>query len=147
LITLSNDHCQVYLDAVERHGGSTADARIYASQWAIVADDPERVWSQVGEHARYQLNKYIEWGSFEGPNQPSQFPDTQSILDAGAYRLMDASMAVDELVSLATTYPQIRDFHYWAQLPGESFESGSARIQYLADKVIPVVTEKLGART
>lgn len=147
LITLSNDHCQVYLDAVERHGGSTADARIYASQWAIVADDPERVWSQVGEHARYQLNKYIEWGSFEGPNQPSQFPDTQSILDAGAYRLMDASMAVDELVSLATTYPQIRDFHYWAQLPGESVESGSARIQYLADKVIPVVTEKLSART
>ena len=117
LITLSNDHCQVYLDAVERHGGSTADARIYASQWAIVADDPERVWSQVGEHARYQLNKYIEWGSFEGPNQPSQFPDTQSILDAGAYRLMDASMAVDELVSLATTYPQIRDFHYGPNCP------------------------------
>jgi hypothetical protein len=41
---------------------------------------------------------------------------------------MDASMAVEELVSLATETPQIRDFHYWAQLPGELVESGSARI-------------------
>jgi alkanesulfonate monooxygenase SsuD/methylene tetrahydromethanopterin reductase-like flavin-dependent oxidoreductase (luciferase family) len=143
VITLSNDHCQVYLDAVERHGGSVTDARIYASQWAIVADDPERVWSQVADHALYQLNRYIEWGSFEGPNQPGQFPDAQSVLDAGMYRLMDASMAVDELVALATAYPQIRDFHYWAQLPGERVDSGSARVQYLADKVIPEVTNKL----
>jgi hypothetical protein len=101
----------------------------------------------VGEHALCQLNTYIAWGSFEGPNQPSQFADTQAILDAGAYRLMDASMAVDALVTLAAAYPQIGDFHYWAQLPGESAESGSARIQYLADKVIPEVTQKLSTRT
>ncbi|MEU0468870.1 LLM class flavin-dependent oxidoreductase [Amycolatopsis sp. NPDC006131] len=146
VITLSNDHCQVYLDAVRRHGGNLDEARIYASQWAIVAEDPERVWAQISDHVLYQLNKYIEWGSFEGPNQPSQFADAQAVLDAGAYRLMDASMAVDELVTLATTYPQIRDFHYWAQYPGESVESGSARIQYLADKVIPEVTRKLADR-
>ena len=63
--------------------------------------------------------------------------------DSGAYRLMDASMAVDELLTLATEYPQIRDFHYWAQFPGESIESGSERIQYMADYVIPAVTERL----
>jgi hypothetical protein len=40
----------------------------------------------------------------------------------------------------------VRDVHYWAQFPGESVESGSERIQYLADKVIPRVAEKLGAR-
>ena len=38
-------------------------------------------------------------------------------------------------------YPQIRDFHYWAQFPGESVESGSERIQYMADHVIPAVTD------
>jgi len=145
VITLANAHCQVYMDAIARHGKDTADARIYASQWTIVADDPERVWSQISEHVRYQLNKYIEWGSFEGPGQPTSFPDAQSVLDSGFYRLMDASMAVDELVSLATTYP-IEDFHYWAQFPGESIESGSERIQYLADKVIPSVLNKLSAK-
>jgi hypothetical protein len=68
------------------------------------------------------MNKYIEWGSFEGPDQPAQYANSQQVLDAGAYRLMDASMAVDELVTLATDYPQIRDFHNWAQFPGESVD-------------------------
>jgi hypothetical protein len=51
VIILSNDHCQVYLDAVEHHGGDAAESRIYASQWTIVAEDPERIWAQIGEHA------------------------------------------------------------------------------------------------
>jgi hypothetical protein len=67
----------------------------------------------------------------------------QALLDAGVYRLMDASMAVEDLVGMAAACPQIRDFHYWAQLPGESVESGSERVQYLADKVIPEVTRRL----
>jgi hypothetical protein len=93
------------------------------------------------------MNKYIEWGSFEGPDQPAQYENSQQVLDAGAYRLMDASMAVDELVTLVTDYPQIRDVHYWAQFPGESVDSGSERIQYMADNVIPAVTEQLASRT
>jgi len=148
VITLSNDHCQWYLDAVARHGGDLDAARIYASQWVIIAADPEKVWAEgVGEKAPYQINEYIAWGSFEGPDQPGQFPDAQALLDAGVYRLMDASAAVDDLVAVATEYPQIRDFHFWAQLPGEPVESGSARIQYMADKVIPEVTRRLANTT
>ena len=60
VITLSNDHCQVYLDALERHGRDVNEGRIYASQWTIIADDPERVWAQVSENVLYQMNKYIE---------------------------------------------------------------------------------------
>lgn len=145
VITLANDHCQVYMDAIERHGKDPAQARIFASQWSIVAEDPERTWAQISEHVRYQLNKYVEWGSFEGPGQPTSFPDAQSVIDSGFYRLMDASMAVEELVQLATTYP-IQDFHYWAQFPGESIASGSERIQYLADHVIPQVTTRLSGQ-
>jgi hypothetical protein len=59
---------------------------------------------------------------------------------------MDASSAVEELVALATEHPQVLDFHYWAQLPGEPVESGSARIQYLADHVIPQVNARLKNR-
>lgn len=146
VITLANDHFRWYLDAVARHGKNIDDARIYASQWVIIAEDPERVWAEVGERALYQMNEYIAWGSFEGAGVPSEFASPQVLLDAGLYRLMDASMAVDDLVALATATPQIRDFHYWAQLPGESVESGSARIQYMADNVIPQVNARLSER-
>jgi hypothetical protein len=29
-----------------------------ASQWVIVAEDPERAWAEVGERALYQMNEY-----------------------------------------------------------------------------------------
>jgi len=146
VITLANDHCAWHMDGIAEYGRDPVQARIYASQWSIVAEDPERVWSQIGKHVCYQLNKYIEWGSFESPGQPTNFPTTQSVLDAGCHWLMDASTAVDDLVSLVTAYPQVRNLHYWAQFPGESVGSGSERIQYFADKVIPRVAEKLGAK-
>ena len=28
------------------HGRDVSDGRIYASQWNIIADDPERVWAR-----------------------------------------------------------------------------------------------------
>ncbi len=143
VITLSNDHFDWYLEGLENHGRDVDAGRIYASQWAIVAEDPEKVWAEgVGEKAAYQLNRYIEWGSFEG-TAATEFADPQAVLDSGIYQLMDASTAVEHLVEVATSCPQVRDFHYWAQLPGEPVESGSARVQYIADHVIPEVTRRL----
>jgi len=148
VITLSNDHFRWYLDAVQSYGGNVEEARIYASQWVIVAEDPEKVWAEgVGERALFQINEYIAWGSFEGPDQPAQFDSPQALLDAGIYRLMDAAAAVEDLVGIAEACPQVRDFHYWAQLPGETVESGSERVQYLADKVIPAVAQRLAKET
>jgi alkanesulfonate monooxygenase SsuD/methylene tetrahydromethanopterin reductase-like flavin-dependent oxidoreductase (luciferase family) len=143
VITLSNDHFDWYLDGLKNHGRDVDAGRIYASQWAIVAEDPEKTWAEgVGEKATYQLNRYIEWGSFEGTGA-TEFADPQAVLDSGIYELMDASTAVEHLVAVATSCPQVRDFHYWAQLPGEPVESGSARVQYIADHVIPEVTRRL----
>jgi len=56
VITLVNDHCAWHMDAIAEYGRDPAEARIYASQWSIVADDPERVWSRISEHVRYQRN-------------------------------------------------------------------------------------------
>ncbi len=148
VITLSNDHFQWYLDALAKYGKSVEDGRIYASQWVVVAEDPEKIWAEgLGEKALFQMNEYIAWGSFEGPDQPSSFESPQALIDAGIYRLMDASAAVEDLVGMASAFPQIRDFHYWAQLPGETVESGSARVQYIADAVIPEVSQRLTRET
>lgn len=63
----------------------------------------------------------------------------------GSYTLWDVPTAVDELTALISATPQIKDVHFWAQLPGESVESGSTRIQVLADQVVPAVRERLAA--
>jgi alkanesulfonate monooxygenase SsuD/methylene tetrahydromethanopterin reductase-like flavin-dependent oxidoreductase (luciferase family) len=138
-LSTQNAHHASYLAALERLGRPVADGRIYAGQWAIVADDPERVWSRIGPHALYQLNEYIAWGAFGPPDAIPRFTDPAQIIEAGAYQLMDADAAVTQLTGMLRATPQIKDVHFWAQLPGEPVESGSERIAYLADKVVPAV--------
>ncbi|MCF7548015.1 LLM class flavin-dependent oxidoreductase [Pseudonocardia sp. WMMC193] len=139
-LSTQNAHQQAYLDACAARGTTAA---IYAGQWAIIAEDPERTWARIGPHALYQLNEYIGWGAFGPPDAVPRFTDPQQIVDAGAYQLMDAAQAVETYAELLRQRPEIRDVHFWAQLPGESVESGSARIEYLATKVIPQVRERL----
>jgi alkanesulfonate monooxygenase SsuD/methylene tetrahydromethanopterin reductase-like flavin-dependent oxidoreductase (luciferase family) len=139
-LSTQNAHQQAYVDACAKLG---KPARIYAGQWAVIAEDPERTWAQIGQHALYQLNEYIGWGAFGPPDEVPRFADPQQILDAGAYQLMDAAQAVETYTALLRERPEIQDVHFWAQLPGEPVDSGSERIEYLATKVVPQVRERL----
>ncbi|HEY2205515.1 MAG TPA: LLM class flavin-dependent oxidoreductase [Pseudonocardia sp.] len=142
-LSTQNAHQAAYLAAVERLGRPVEQARIYAGQWAVVAQDPERTWARIGRHALYQLNEYISWGAFGPPDEVPRFTDPAQIVEAGAFQLWDADTAVRELTALLRERPQIRDLHFWAQLPGEPVESGSERIEYLATKVVPEVRARL----
>ena len=46
-------------------------------------------------------------------------------------------------MALLRERPQIKDIYFWAQLPGEPVESGSARLQYFMDNVAPKVVAEL----
>lgn len=142
-LSTQNDHQHLYLEALENHGKDPAEGHIHAGQWAIVAEDPEKTWSEIGQHALYQLNEYIGWGAFGPPDQVPRFPDAQSIVDGGGFTLWDGPTAVTELTKLLRERPQIDDVFFWAQLPGESVESGSKRIEYFAREVAPKVEAAL----
>lgn len=142
-LSTQNDHQPMYLEALRRHGKDPAEGKIYAGQWAIVDEDPERTWAEIGDHAVYQLNQYIEWGAFGPPDQVPRFPDKDAVVAGGGYTLWDGPTAVRELVSLLRERPQIKDVYFWAQLPGESVESGSRRMEYLMSQVAPRVVESL----
>ncbi|MCH5642149.1 LLM class flavin-dependent oxidoreductase [Gordonia sp. ABSL49_1] len=139
-LSTQNAHHASYLAAVDKLGKPRSEARIYAGQWAIIADDPEREWARIGKHALYQINQYIEMGAF-GPIP--QFTDPAQLVEAGSYTLWDADTAVSEISELLRATPEIVDVHFWAQLPGESVESGSARVELLATEVIPRVRARL----
>jgi alkanesulfonate monooxygenase SsuD/methylene tetrahydromethanopterin reductase-like flavin-dependent oxidoreductase (luciferase family) len=144
-LSTQNHHHQSYVDALARHDTPADRSAIMAGQWAVIAEDPEREWARIGEHALYQLNEYIGWGAFGPPDQVPTFADADQIVAAGAYTLWDPATAVDELTRLLLDRPEIEDVHFWAQLPGESVESGNARIELLAEKVLPQVRERLAA--
>src|SRR4051794_2034390 len=68
-LSTQNPHQLSYLDALGRVGKSVEDGKVYAGQWAVIAEDPEREWARIGKHALYQLNNYISWGAFGPPDQ------------------------------------------------------------------------------
>jgi alkanesulfonate monooxygenase SsuD/methylene tetrahydromethanopterin reductase-like flavin-dependent oxidoreductase (luciferase family) len=131
--------------AAQQALGRPADAgAICAGHWAIIAPDPEAEAARVGAHALYQINQYVSWGAFGPPDQVPPFPDAASALRDGLYRMWDADQAVRELTALLRASPAIVDVHFWAQLPGEPVEQGSARIEYMARHVLPRVRAELG---
>lgn len=133
----------VYVQALKDQGKPTEQGTICAGNWAIIADDPEAEAAKVGPHVLYQTNQYVSWGAFGPPDEVPQFPDAESAIRDGLYELWDADMAVASLTQMLSDYPQIADVHFWAQFPGESIESGSKRIEYIATKVLPRVRAAL----
>jgi alkanesulfonate monooxygenase SsuD/methylene tetrahydromethanopterin reductase-like flavin-dependent oxidoreductase (luciferase family) len=142
-LSTQNAHQPEYLEALARHGKDVSQGAIHAGQWVIIDEDPERTWARIGDHALYQLNEYITWGAFGPPDQVPRFPDRDAIIAGGGFQLWDGPTAVRQLVALVRERPQIKDLYFWAQLPGEPVESGSARLQYFMDNVAPQVVAEL----
>ncbi|MBT3608792.1 MAG: LLM class flavin-dependent oxidoreductase, partial [Gammaproteobacteria bacterium] len=80
---------------------------------------------------------YIKWGAFGPAADTPLFETPAEALENGLYELWDANLAVSRLRDLKSQYPMISDIHFWAQFPGEPIESGSARLTYIAENVLP----------
>jgi len=133
----------LYVQALEDQGKPRSTGAICAGNWAIIAEDPEAEAARIGDYVLYQTNQYVSWGAFGPPDQVPQFPDAESAIRDGLYELWDAEQAVAGLVDMLKAYPEIIDVHFWAQFPGESVESGSRRIEYIASKVLPRVRDAI----
>lgn len=127
----------IYNEALLAEGKSLQDGDIILGCWAIIAEDPEAEAARIGDHILYQINEYIKWGAFGPPDSTPLFDDARVAVENGLYELWDADTAVAELQKLLQASPNIRDIHFWAQFPGESVESGNARLKYIAENVLP----------
>ena len=127
----------IYAEALAAQGKTPAEGNAVLGCWAIIAEDPEREAARIGEHVLYQTNEYIKWGAFGPPETTPLFETPAAAIENGLYELWDADLAVTKLSELQAAYPMLSDIHFWAQFPGESFASGSARMRYIAEQVLP----------
>jgi alkanesulfonate monooxygenase SsuD/methylene tetrahydromethanopterin reductase-like flavin-dependent oxidoreductase (luciferase family) len=130
-----NGFHSLYLDAAQRH---TKAPSIFASQWVIIAEDPERAWAEAGPFAAYMLNVYAQWGAY-GPIESAPTFDADTALSSGLFAAWDIDTAITNLRTLTGDTPAIEDVHFWARLPGESIEASNARNALIAERVLPAV--------
>jgi alkanesulfonate monooxygenase SsuD/methylene tetrahydromethanopterin reductase-like flavin-dependent oxidoreductase (luciferase family) len=127
----TNEEVVGYLEACERNGVPPDRRRTCRTAWAMVDEDPERALSELGEHMLYQVNQYIDYGFLKMP----PFDDPHVLVEMGFYTFVDAAGAIDFFREAADA--GVQEIHLFGVLPGEAIESGTRRLQYVADKVIP----------
>lgn len=120
-----------YLEARKRHG--LDPGRILLMQNWLVDDDPERTFARVGQHLLYHYQQYREFGMSQIP----LFERPEELLEAGMVRLLDAGAARREIARIGERQ-MVEALEIWAVFPGESVDSSSARLEYLASKVLRV---------
>ena len=128
---------ELYVEALRRQGRDPREGRIAAGSWAIIAEDPAAEAEKLAPCILHQTNQYIRWGAFGPPESTPEFTDAPTAIENGLYELWTADEAVRHLSSMLEQYPQIEDVHFWAQFPGEPVESGSRRMAYIAEHVLP----------
>jgi alkanesulfonate monooxygenase SsuD/methylene tetrahydromethanopterin reductase-like flavin-dependent oxidoreductase (luciferase family) len=127
----------LYIEALRSQGRDPAEGRIVAGNWAIIAEDPQAEAEKLAPYILHQTNQYIRWGAFGPPESTPEFSDAPTAIENGLYELWTADEAVRHLSGMLEQYPQIEDVHFWAQFPGEPVESGTRRMEYIAEHVLP----------
>ena len=99
----------------------------------IIAEDPERAAHELGDHLLFQVNQYVDYGFLPGPYRT----DVHELLRDGLSEIVDAQGALQLLQTAAEA--GVDEVHLFAVVPGEPVESGSRRLQYVAEHVIGVI--------
>lgn len=126
-----NEEVVGYLEALERNGIDPATKGTGRTAWAIVDPDPEKALAELGPYMLHQVNGYVDFGFLEMP----YFERPEQLVEAGFYTIVDAAGAVDYFRQAGAD--GVQEIQLFAQIPGEPVASGSERLRYVSEQVIP----------
>lgn len=130
---------RTYFEACEALAKPKSEQRLNVTYWAIIAEDPERAFSQAGHHWLHLLNQYIVRDAYAGRTPPRTEPydDPKKALADGLVMLTDGPGAVkifNEDVDKGAI-----DINLVTMMPGEPVDQVTERLAYFNDHVIPHV--------
>ena len=104
--------------------------------WALIAEDPDAAWAEIGPAILYQSQNYARW--FAAAGQP-RFPSVPESVDAIRAARPDVVVTPErarEIVeTMAATIPASH-FYWWAVPPGVAPEATYASIELFARAVL-----------
>lgn len=133
----TGDLTKGYLEELRAAGKDPARARVAGGHfWLIVSEDPEKAWSEVGEHIRYQLNVYAEWLGKAGQTLFPPMEDVAAVRASGAASIVTPDEAVAMMKEYLARVPLERYFN-WTIPPGYPVRKMNEHLELFARKVIP----------
>lgn len=133
-------HGSAFLEAAERLGRPELRGRTVRTARLLVAPDPDKAVAELGSFLLHQVNQYVDFGFI----QPPHYTDARDAIRDGHYEVVDADGAVAALARAGAA--GIAEFHLMAVLPGEPVDSGTRRLEYVVNEVLPRARAREGVR-
>ena len=111
-----------------------------------MAEDPDQARAELGPCLVHQMRSYQLMGAFGGADIPV-IDRPEAAIEQGFYAFWTPAQAVESITTELQAYPQIKDLHFWGRFPGESQASAVARINLIADRVLPGIRQSLETRS
>jgi alkanesulfonate monooxygenase SsuD/methylene tetrahydromethanopterin reductase-like flavin-dependent oxidoreductase (luciferase family) len=134
LFTMSMDPAiaDVYREACEAEDYQGLFMAPAGPSFAMVSEDPERTWAQIGEYAVYDAGSYATWqtGDHDNPVAMDGAVTVDSLIASGMWKVVTP----DEAVELGRTYGSVALHPLMGGMPPEL---GWESLQLFVDKVLP----------
>ncbi|MBI2766640.1 MAG: LLM class flavin-dependent oxidoreductase [Chloroflexi bacterium] len=86
--------------------------------WALIAEDPDAAWAEIGEHTLYQMRQYASWFGAAGMPIFDREPGTAAEFRAGRPDIVVTPARAQEIIErIAATQP-VTHLYWWAIPPG-----------------------------
>jgi probable F420-dependent oxidoreductase len=129
-------------DRLVAHGRNPDDFPFTVSTTVFVHEDADRAWETVAPGIAYQRNRYAEWGTDPGKEQPP--PVTPEELDRDRSFVGAPDEVAERLARLHSDAPYDH-LCFWGRLPGVSHEQALESMRLFAEEVAPKVRDATGA--
>jgi alkanesulfonate monooxygenase SsuD/methylene tetrahydromethanopterin reductase-like flavin-dependent oxidoreductase (luciferase family) len=121
-------------------GHDLATARMAGSFEFFLSDDPEKTWSEIGEHVIYRWSSYNRY-MFEGTRREAEPP---TYFDTEALRqrfLIGTSEQVADHIRQHTSGLPVTDCYFWADYPGISDALIDRHLELTFTKLAPLLRD------
>jgi probable F420-dependent oxidoreductase len=107
-----------YLEERERRGLRGALRIALSLPWAMVADDPEAAWAEIGDHVFYQHREYARWFTAAGMPLFPAVPESPADIRNRNPDIVVTPARAREIIERAVSELPVTHLYWWAIPPG-----------------------------
>jgi alkanesulfonate monooxygenase SsuD/methylene tetrahydromethanopterin reductase-like flavin-dependent oxidoreductase (luciferase family) len=127
-----------YREGLAAGGHDLSTARMAGSFEFFLSDDPEKTWSEIGEHVTYRWNSYNRY-MFEGTRREAE-PPTYFDTDTLSERFpIGTPEHIAEHIRQRTQGLPVTDIYFWADYPGLPDESIDRHLELTFGQLAPLL--------
>lgn len=125
----------IYVDELQKLGKPVERIAI-ALPWALIAEDADAAWAEIGEHVLYQRANYARWFAAAGTPIFGEVPASTDDLRQRSPDIVVTPARAREIIERVVAQLPVTDLYWWAVPPGVHPKAAYASMEAFARAVL-----------